>query len=203
MQRDRRRDPYPWTWEPAAAAAAVAVLATVIGIQLGRALANLAAGAGWTWPATDTTTTTGPASPLGAAFWTSLLDVLGGDAGAGLQPQPAGRLAGPGLVWAGIAATELVVLAATSWGIASVYRRWGPGRMRGMATVAEAEQLLGVTRLRKVAGIVRPDLYGKHATAAVPTQRQASGAEEHDIELGRGLSRWLLPGQTSREGESS
>ena len=41
-----------------------------------------------------------------------------------------------------------------------------------MATAAEAEKILGVTRLRKVAGIVRPDLYGKHGTAsAAPATR--------------------------------
>ena len=50
--------------------------------------------------------------------------------------------------------------------------------MRGMATAAEAEKLLGVTRLRKVADIVRPDLYGKHAAAPAPVQRTAGDATE-------------------------
>jgi hypothetical protein len=36
--------------------------------------------------------------------------------------------------------------------------------MNGMATSAEAERLLGVTRLRKNRAIIRPDLYRK-ATA--------------------------------------
>lgn len=200
MQRDRRRDPYPWTWEPPAAATLVSLLAMVIGIQVGRSLANLAAGAGWTWTATDTSSGR-PGSPLGAAFWTSIPDVLGGDAGAGLEPQPGGRLAGPELVWAAIAVTELAGLTATIWGIVYLCRRFGPGRMRGMATAAEAEQLLGVTRLRKVAGLVRPDLYGKHAATVPSTQQQVAG--EHNIELGRGLSPWLLPGRASRKGESS
>jgi len=60
--------------------------------------------------------------------------------------------------------TEVALLSATIWVGVWAYQRWGPGRMRGMATAAEAEKILGVTRLRKVAGIVRPDLYGKHAT---------------------------------------
>ena len=45
-------------------------------------------------------------------------------------------------------------IAATVWGL----RRWGPGRMHGMASAAEAEQLLGISRLRRVAPIIRPDL---------------------------------------------
>ena len=49
------------------------------------------------------------------------------------------------IVWAAIAGT----------------RQWGPARVRGMATRAEADTLLGVGRLRKVAPVVRPDLHGK------------------------------------------
>jgi len=37
--------------------------------------------------------------------------------------------------------------------------RWGPGRTHGMASKAEAEQLLGRTRLRRAAEVVRPDLH--------------------------------------------
>jgi hypothetical protein len=40
--------------------------------------------------------------------------------------------------------------------------RWGPGRLRGMASRGEAERLLGVTRLRKVRSVVRPDLYERN-----------------------------------------
>ena len=68
-------------------------------------------------------------------------------------------------MWTSLALTEIALLTATIWVGVYAYQRWGPGRMRGMATAAEAEKLLGVTRLRKVAGIVRPDLYGKHAAA--------------------------------------
>ena len=46
-----------------------------------------------------------------------------------------------------------------------VVDRWGPGRLRGMASRGEAERLLGVTRLRKVRSVVRPDLYGKNRDA--------------------------------------
>ena len=79
------------------------------------------------------------------------------------------------------------------------YQRWGPGRMRGMATAAEAEKLLGVTRLRKVAGILRPDLYGKHAAATpAPVQRTAGDlTEQPGPHLG--LSPWLLHGRRTKE----
>ena len=40
-------------------------------------------------------------------------------------------------------------------------RQWGPARVRGMASRAEADALLGLQRLRKVAPVVRPDLHGK------------------------------------------
>ena len=38
----------------------------------------------------------------------------------------------------------------------------GAGAAEGMASRGEAERLLGVTRLRKVRAVVRPDLYGKN-----------------------------------------
>ena len=56
---------------------------------------------------------------------------------------------------------ELVLLAGitllTVWG----WARWGPGRILGMATPTQVEHVLGVSRLRKVRHIIRPDLYPK------------------------------------------
>ncbi len=72
--------------------------------------------------------------------------------------------------------------------------------MRGMATAAEAEKLLGATRLRKVAGLIRPDLYSKHAPAPERVHRTAADTSEHPgPELGHGLSPWLLNGRTTKE----
>ena len=198
MQRERRRDPYPWTWEIPAAVAMTTVLLIVVGIQLGRSMANLLAGAGWTWPASDAGAFP---SPIGTAFWASLPGVLSGHADAGLPTPTPDGLAGPGLVWASVATTEVALLMATIWVGVWAYQRWGPGRMRGMATRAEAEKILGVTRLRKVASIVRPDLYGKHATAtAAAVQRTASDlTEQTGPHLGHGLSPWLLNGRQPKE----
>ena len=134
MQRERRHDPYPWTWEPAALVGLLVVLGLVLGVQLGRSLANLIAGAGWTWPAAASGASSGPdvPSPVGAAFWRSLLGVLSGDAGAGLaEPAPHG-LAGPGLVWTSVAATEAAILSVLVWAGVQAYLRWGPSRLRGM-----------------------------------------------------------------------
>ncbi|GAB7005298.1 hypothetical protein JCM18899A_27710 [Nocardioides sp. AN3] len=198
MQRERRRDPYPWTWEVPLAVTLATLFVIVAGIQLGRSVANLVAGAGWTWP--DANAGTFP-SPIGTAFWTSLPGVLGGNAEAGLPTPAPDDLAGRGLVWGSLALTELALLAATIWLGVWACQRWGSGRMRGMATAAEAEKLLGVTRLRKVAGIVRPDLYGKHAPGApAPVQRAAGDrTEQPGPHLGHGLSPWLLDGRRTKE----
>jgi hypothetical protein len=170
----------------------------VIGLQFGRSVANLLAGAGWTWPTTGGGATTGSfPSPIGSAFWTSLPGVLGGHADIGLPTPTPDGLAGRALVWASLAMTEVALLTATVWIGVRVYQRWGPGRMRGMASAVEAEKLLGVTRLRKVADIVRPDLYGNHATpTAAPVERTAGDlTEQAGPQLGGGLSLWLLDGR--------
>ena len=115
---------------------------------------------------------------IGTAFWTSLPGILSGDSAAGLPGAAApDGLAGRGLLWGSITATELALLTLTAWAGIWPYLRWGPGRMRGMATVSEAEKLLGVTRLRKVAPIVRPDLYGGHADPG-PAAHGAAGLGE-------------------------
>jgi hypothetical protein len=199
MQRDRRRDPYPWTWEIPVLMMIAFLLVAVAGIQLGRSLANLAAGSGWTWPATDVGA--GASSPIGSAFWTSLPAVLDGDAGAGLPTPIPHSVAGSPLLWLCLAVTEAALLTAATWASVYVYQRWGPGRMRGMATPAEAEKLLGVTRLRKVAGIVRPDLYGKHASPPEAVHHTAGDTDSTNIELGRGLSPWLLKGRLKVTGD--
>lgn len=143
-QVDRRRDPYPYTWEIPLGVLTTLLLLAGLGAHLGRAIANWIAGAGWTWPA-------------GKALFASLPDLLAGDYSAGLTLAHQG--AGPGAVYGWITAVEVLLLAgmtaATWWAL----RRWGPGRMKGMATAGEAEQVLGLTRLRVVAGIIRPDLH--------------------------------------------
>jgi hypothetical protein len=146
-QRSRRQDPYPWTWEmPLAVILAVLVLIS-FGVHLGRAVANVLAGCDWMFPSR-------------VDLFSSLPAVLRGDAGAGLVDLH-GAAASPSSLLMCVTATELILLTTSvvliKWGL----DRWGPGRMRGVASSSDAESLLGVARLRRSRRIVRPDLYRK------------------------------------------
>jgi hypothetical protein len=147
-QRSRRQDPYPWTWEmPLAVILAILVLIS-FGVHLGRAVANVLVGCSRRFPSR-------------VNLFSSLPAVLRGDAAAGLVHLH-GPGASPSSLLMCVAATELILLAATVFLIKLILHRWEPGRMRGVATSSEAERRLGVTRLRRSRKIVRPDLYGKH-----------------------------------------
>ena len=133
MQRERRHNPYPWTWEIPVAVACAALLVLAVGVHLGNGLAHLTSGRGWTWP---------PASQLFA----DLPVVLGNPAdGVGVH------------TW--IVTVELLLLGGLAWAAVTSWQRWGPSRLKGVATGEQAEQVLGRTRLHKVAAIVRPDLH--------------------------------------------
>jgi hypothetical protein len=144
-QQSRRHDPYPWTWEIPVGIALVILL--VLGVHLGRATANVLSVAGWRFP------------PLVDLF-SSLPAVLRGDAGAGLTGF-SGQSPSRTTLWVCVVATELMLLAALVVLLKAVLGRWGPSRMRGMASSGAAERLLGGTRLRRVRAVVRPDVYGK------------------------------------------
>jgi hypothetical protein len=144
-QRSRRHDPYPWTWEiPLVTVSAILVL-IIFGAQLGRAIANLVAGSDWSFPNR-------------VDLFSSLPGVLRGDAAAGLIDLD-GPVASPSSLLLCVAATELILLGAAVLLLKLGLDRWGPRRMRGVATAGEAERLLGVTRLKRNRRIVRPDLY--------------------------------------------
>lgn len=153
LQQGRRSDPYPYTWEIPAGITVGVLIAVTFGLQVGRALANLAAGRGWTWPA-------------GRNLFTSLGGILHGDAGAGLATP--GGWASPTQLILWLVIVELLIVtglvAAAVWGM----RRWGPHRMKGMASAEQAEAVLGVTRLRKVRHIIRPDLYAASRNLTAP-----------------------------------
>ena len=150
MQRSRRHDPYPFSWEIPAAIFAGVLLVLVLGIHIGRAAANLLAGAGWGWPARD-------------ELFRSLPGILGGDGGDGGAGLPRAFHGGAGqsALWTSISVCELLLLMVLGWAFKIGLERWGPHRVQGMATRAQAEQMLGRTRLRKASAVVRPDLYGK------------------------------------------
>ena len=146
-QQSRRHDPYPWTWEIPVGIALVILIVLVCGVHLGRGIANVLAGAGW-------------AFPTRVELFRSLPAVLAGDAAAGLDGLT-GSMPSPSAVWIWVVATEVMLLGLSVLVLKLVLDRWGPGRLRGMASRGEAERLLGVTRLRKVRAVVRPDLYRK------------------------------------------
>ena len=144
MQRERVQDPYPWTWEiPLAVVSAVLVMGVVV-CQVGRSLANWFAGAGWLWPAPD-------------KLMTSIPAVLAGDTGAGLSGVR--HAASAAALWGWLSVVGLLTVTASTLACVWAWRQWGPGQMRGMATVTEAHELLGEDRLWKVRHVVRPDLY--------------------------------------------
>jgi hypothetical protein len=146
-QQSRRRDPYPWTWEIPLGIALVILMVLVCGVHLGRGIANVLAGAGWVFPTR-------------VELFRSLPAVLRGDAAAGLVSL-SGSMPSPSAVWTWVVVTEVMLLAVSVLLLKLVLDLWGPRRLRGMASRGEAERLLGVTRLRKVRSVVRPDLYGK------------------------------------------
>ena len=145
LQTERRRNPYPLTWEIPVGAATVTLVLAALGVQLGRSLAHYSVGAGWTWP-------------HGRALFTSIAGVLAGQTTAGLRPTPA-VAATPAAVAGWIVAVELALLILAATAVVLALRRWGPGRLRGMATPAQARDTLGPVRLRRVRKIIRPDLY--------------------------------------------
>lgn len=162
LQASRRTDPYPFSWEIPVGIATGTLLALILGVQIGRGLACWFSGVGWVWPASRT-------------LFTSLPDLLAGDAGAGLADPAQASLVSSSALMGWIVVVQLVTItlgiAATGW----LLRRWGPHRMKGMASPAEAERLLGLRRLRKVATVIRPDLYaatpkGDHHDGYHPTR---------------------------------
>lgn len=157
MQTERRRNPYPFTWEVPAGILAALVLLLVFGVHLGRGFANWTAGAGWHWPRP-------------AALFTAVPGVLAGDASAGLA-LPLGVGAAPGQLLGWVIVVEVVIAAGAIVLTVAGLRRWGPGRLRGMATAPEAEAALGASRLRRVRHIIRPDLYvARGAATTAPTR---------------------------------
>ena len=133
MQHERRHNPYPWTWELPAGGACAVLLVLALGVHLGNGLAHHTAGDGWTWP-------------HNRALFDSIPNVL-----SSTEAVPgAGE-------W--IISVELLLILGLGWAAVTAWQRWGADRLKGMATPEQAEQVLGVSRLRRVAHIIRPDLH--------------------------------------------
>ncbi|MCK5891720.1 hypothetical protein [Aeromicrobium sp.] len=145
LQQERRTNPYPWSWEIPVGVTMVIGFVLILTVHVARAVANWLSGAPW-------------ALPESRAVFTSLPSILTGDPTAGLDHIPASHASANSVIsW--VIFLELVVIAATTWAAVLTLRRFGPGRIKGMATPDEVEQVLGLARLRKHAHIVRPDLH--------------------------------------------
>lgn len=145
MDDQQHKDGYPWTWEPAAAVALGLATIAVLSLQLGRTAALLVTGSGTWWPAPE-------------QLITSTWGITQGHLDAGLPNVIHDATAPPWLAWTLAAVFALALSTAGGW---LLWRLRGHGAMKGMATTDQANQLLGVARLRKNRRIIRPDLYGR------------------------------------------
>ena len=153
-QTQRRHEPYVWTWEPAFAGLLLTGLAWLLLVHAARAVANLFAGSGWTWtPSAD--------------LLTSLPGIISGDATAGLPIAPP-HPASPALLVTLVVTVSFLLLVAAMILVVWAMRRWGPSRIKGMATLTEVRAVLGEHHLHKVRAVVRPDLYGHAARRDKP-----------------------------------
>ena len=151
----RRRDPQSMGQggEVAVAVIGGALLGLGLAALAGLGVASALFGGGWVWPhGTDTI-----GHVIGGLF--------AGHPGRGLDPRQARLVPGPLPVYLCVAACELAVLIASILGGVLIARYRRPGDARGgMATRSEAEQVLGMSRLRGARDIIRPDLYGAAAS---------------------------------------
>ena len=149
MQQQRRSNPYPLTWEIPVLVLVGVLLVAVLGVHTGRGLATLVAGHGWTWPDH-------------LELFRSLPALLVGDLTAGLPPGTLPASAHAPLT-PSIILSELLALAGLIAGARLVLDRWGPQRLRGMATHTQVDAVLGVRHLHQVRHLIRPDLYPRKA----------------------------------------
>ncbi len=142
MTDSQHDDGYAWTWEPAVGALTAIALLGVVAVQAGRSLTLAAAGAGWHWP---------PSAALVTSSW----GILTGNLHAGLTTH------GDAAVWVAWAIAAALFIAGLTAAIVLALRVTAGRRFKGMATTGQAEQLLGLGRLRANRAVIRPDLYRK------------------------------------------
>lgn len=150
MPYQRHRDPVPLS---SGGEIAFVILAAVLLVLALAALAGLAVatawfGGGWVWPHGSDT--------IGHV----LAGLLTGHPGAGLPTADLARVPSRVAVYTCIAIAELIALAVLIAGAAALHRWVRPGdARRGMASRWQAQQVLGITRLRANARLIRPDLH--------------------------------------------
>jgi len=171
-----RTDVPPTTWEIPAAAALAWLLTAALLFPAGRGAAAWVFGSGWVWPAGT------------EALLASVGGLATGHPSAGLTAAQATAVPAAGAVYAVIAIAELLLVAATVVAVRIWWTTMGPGSVRGMASRAEAEAVLGLGQLRKVRTLLRPDIYRRSSRANSDTEpggvderlRQLSGRYTQD-----------------------
>ncbi len=144
MTSRQHHDGYAWTWEPGVGALLGISILALLATQTGRSLALLLGGSGWHWPRTS-------------ELIASTGGILTGNLTAGLE---AANASGSDTVVAVILAVVIFTTLLTTALIPTA--SWvATRRYPGMASAGQADQLLGIGRLRATRAVVRPDLYRK------------------------------------------
>ncbi len=142
-----RADVPPTTWEIPVVAACVWLLSAALLLPAGRGAAAWTFSEGWVWPrGTD-------------ALLASIGGLITGHVAAGLESAQAATVPAAWQVYAAIGVGELLLIGASIVAVRLWWNTVGPGSVRGMATRAEAEAVLGVGQLRAARVLLRPDLY--------------------------------------------
>jgi type IV secretion system protein VirD4 len=152
-----RRDPLPPAWElPAAATLGWVALAAMLALA-GRGAASWVAGGGWAWPRTE------------AGLSASLTGLLAGHPAAGLTTASASALPAAAVVYLVVVCAEAAWLTVSALAALAWWRTWGPGMRGGLADRREVDRVLGLSRIRRNAAVIRPDLYGSSKATAGPS----------------------------------
>ena len=146
LRRNRDPDPLARGWEVAFVVATVALSAVTCAALAGVGIAAAWWGSGWVWPAS--------ARDIGPV----VMGLLQGRPGDGYSAPSAEQLASPGPTYVLVASVEALLLVGAGLVGAGLRRHLGLGQRRGMATRAQAEEALGVSRLRAARSVIRPDL---------------------------------------------
>jgi len=145
----------------AVAVVAVSAFATPLNVQ---AVVLALGGHGFTWP-----------ENLLAAWG----GIVHGDFGRGLPKAAAGAVPGFSTMTALAGIAEAVVLASL-WVLGSwLAEATGRTRRYGIASRAQASEALGLVRLRRVAKVIRPDLYGSSGTRRRGKRAEREGFDPH------------------------
>ena len=139
-------EPHPVGWELAVALGVAVPLLSLALLPVGQGVAAWVTGRGWVWPH-------GRSGVVVAAE-----GLLIGRPGRAVTILPIRRLPGADVMYGTIGVVELVYWSVVAVGVVVWWRAAGPGVRDGMADRREAVAVLGLSQLRSVRAVIRPDL---------------------------------------------